>query len=107
MKQVNFFERKYNTRIETPQPEEIITDARFVQTVEKCEITKKLLRKSNFVPTDRKGEMDKYRVSDFALENLLEVGATLKPCSLSTSQFTAVRNLESKLASIPEPTKPE
>ena len=98
-KKINFFDRKYNITT-SYQCDEHVTDARFGHETIKDVKTNKLLKQSKFVPIDRSNEMDKYKVSDFALENLLEVGATLKPCSLTSSQFVAIRSLEDKLSNI-------
>ena len=71
------------------------------------ERTGKICNKSEFVPVDRVKEMENYSVNDFALENLLAVGAKLDAVTLSMDSLSSVDGVASTLASIPTETPTE
>ena len=56
----------------------------------------RMLPKSEFKTIDRHEEMKHYRVSDFALENLISVGKELTPVSLDPSPFDVLNNVPSE-----------
>lgn len=99
MKQINFFNRKRNESYVADEAEKI-TDRRLTITSVLDKETKRMEKQSEFITIDVKSDLSKYKVSDFALENLLAVGATLKPCVLQGSRFENIRRIESSLENI-------
>lgn len=77
-------------------------DKRFVTEQVKDERSNRIISRSKFQPIDNAAAMSKYRVSDFALENLIAIGANLQSCKLSTNTFASISNMEKQLSHIVE-----
>lgn len=81
-----------------------LPNARLVTTQELDENTGKILNKSVFKPVDRVSEMQNYSVNDFALENLLAVGAPLVPAMLKRDNLSSVDTISRSINSFEIPT---
>ena len=68
-------------------------------------ITNRVITKIEKVTIDRPEEMKIYQCSDFAMENLLAVGATLNPTSMTASPYKAVSDMQSVLSNLETPTE--
>lgn len=79
-----------------------VPDKRFVTEQVKDERSNRIISRSKFQPIDNAKVMAKYKVSDFALENLIAIGANLQPCKLSTNTFASISNMEKQLSNIVE-----
>ena len=79
-----------------------VVDKRFVTEQVKDERSKRIISRSKFQPIDNATAMSKYKVSDFAMENLIAIGANLQPCKLSTNTFASISNMETQLSNIVE-----
>lgn len=96
MKQLNsFFDRKRNTSYVSEKPVHI-NDRRLQVSSSLNTKTNRMVKKTEFKTID-KSAIKKFKVSDFALENLLSVNADLKPCTLQGSRFENIRRIESSL----------
>lgn len=82
-------------------------NSRLTQVEEFDESTGKILRKSVFKPVDRSAEMQNYSVNDFALENLLAIGAPLSPALLRRDNLSSVDAINTHLNSIVLPSNNE
>ena len=58
----------------------------------------RIIRKSEFCTVDRQKEMENYKVNDFALENLLAIGADLQACRLTGSTDMVINTLGQSFA---------
>lgn len=62
--------------------------------------TNRLVTKVEFKTIDRKEEMKPFRVSDFYLDNLIAIGATLDPAQMTASPHKAVSDMINTLETI-------
>lgn len=99
MKPISHFERRNNPAC---RPKKIVVTAspegRLVVYDEIDPTTNRIIRKSEYKTIDRQKEMENYRCSDFALENLLSIGVDIKPTKLSSSGLAMLDNMEYQVA---------
>lgn len=62
--------------------------------------TNRLVTKVEFKTVDRAEEMKPFRVSDFYLDNLIAIGATLDPAQMQASPHKAVSDMINTLETI-------
>ena len=77
-------------------------DKRFVSEKVKDDRSNRIISRSKYLPIDNNKTLSKYKVSDFALENLIAIGAELKPCKLNTNNFVSISKMEKQLSNIVE-----
>lgn len=73
------------------------------------ESTGRVFYKSSYVVKDNSKTLSKFKVSDFALENLIAVDAlkTMNPVHLSNGVFEAIDSLENSFSNIEKSIKTE
>lgn len=77
-----------------------IPEGRLVVYDEIDATTNRIIRKSEYKTIDRQKEMENYRCSDFALENMLAVGVNIQPTKLPSSGFAMLDNMEYQVSKI-------
>lgn len=106
MKLITFAERmQLRPDIKTPKPSLQCCRKTIVQELD--EGTQTLISVIKYKTIDRREEMKPYKVSDFAISNLIAIGADLQPSVLQGSQHFSISSLEKILANMPAEDKPE
>lgn len=96
------YERFNGERIYKPKP--IKREENYVLTqVDKLEeTTGTIITESTYVKQDNVTALNKYKVADFSLNNLIAVGASLNPVTMSKSTVETIDNLTHQCANINE-----
>lgn len=96
---ISHFQR-LNTKLPLPEPHVKKPTVRCVRVQSVDENSRIVRTKIEKITVDRANEMKPYRVSDFSLDNLIAVGATLSATHLSASPHQAITDMAATLDSI-------
>lgn len=96
------YERFNGKRIYKPKP--ITREDNYILTqVDKLdETTGTIISESSYVKQDNVTELNKYKIADFSLNNLIAVGATLNPVTMNKSTMENIDNLSHQCVNLNE-----